>query len=68
MPNPHRMPTAFGLPQIIGRGNVFERHDRLAAALRDACDRLEKAGFPASDLEAALSETTTTPDRKEGQG
>lgn len=55
--NPHREPTPFGFPQTVGRGNVFERHDRLEAALRDACERLEKAGFPALDLEAVLSPT-----------
>lgn len=53
--NPHQMPTPFGLAQTIGRGNVFERHDRLEAALRDACERLEAAGFPAADLEAVLT-------------
>lgn len=52
--NPHRMQTPFGLAQTIGRGNVFERHDRLEAAIRDACERLANAGFPAEDLESVL--------------
>jgi len=36
-----------------------ERHDRLEAALREACERLETAGFPAADLEAVLSPLPT---------
>jgi hypothetical protein len=56
--SPFKIDTPFGLPQTIGRGNTFERHDLLEMALKDACERLAKAGFPADDLEAILDGTT----------
>lgn len=52
--NPFKADTIFGLPKTIGKGNAFQRLDALELALADACDRLERAGVPATDLEALL--------------
>lgn len=49
--NPFHIETAFGKPTTIGKGNEFSKSDLLRDALVEACERLEKAGFPANDLE-----------------
>jgi len=52
--NPFMKQTPFGTPCTIGKGDVFSERDMLEEALRDACERLEHAGYPAKDLEAIL--------------
>lgn len=53
--NPFFIQTPFGQPYTIGKGNEFEKAEALRSALVDACERLEKAGFPALDLEQILT-------------
>lgn len=52
--NPFKAATPFGEPVTINLGNAFGRLIELEEALRDACERLDKAGFPALDLEKVL--------------